>query len=544
MDTMAATANKSRGSGVSPLSTSPGRPAPGTRALPVLMTALISSALCVHPALALDWNLTPTLSTSARFTDNVNQSATDAQNALILTVTPGFSLVSKGSRKVQATLAYGLTGLARFGEDNSTDLNHNLSAVGKTELIEDFLYMDGSAQISQELISLLGSPADADTNSSNRATVGSYLLSPYIRKRLGNFATAQARVSHSGALFGDNAASNINANALTASLNSGTRFNDFNWAVNYSLREAKYASNGATPSSSSTFETTSATLGYALTRKFRVFGTMGRDSNDFINASESNGNFYTAGFGWSPTKRTSLEASAGKRFSGNTYALSLLHRSHYSNWNVRYSENVSDISQQYLTDNGRLFLMCPAGAGQFSLSQDLNQSGCFGPVTSTDLILNRKALGIRDEDLVAAGLANSTIAHGVFIIKSLTSGVSWSKGKIGVGLSVFDTRRNYLLLTNIEDHTRGVTATANYRLTPNTRINTTLGFTNNQIPAALSGRPTDRDDNLYTTSIGLDHRFDPKVSGALTLRHQQRDSKDPAANFDENSISASLHMRF
>ena len=533
MDTMAATANKSHGSGVSPLSTLRGRQAPRTGPLSVLMTALISSALCVHPALALNWNLTPTLNTSARLTDNVNQSATDAQNALILTVTPGFSLVSKGSRKVQATLAYGLTGVARFGDENSTDLNHNLSAVGKAELIEDFLYMDGSAHISQELISLLGSPADADTNSSNRATVGSYMLSPYLQKRIGNFATAQARVTHSGALFGDNAASNINANALTASLNSGTRFNDFSWAVNYSLRQAEYGSNGATPSSSSTFETTSAMLGYALTRKFRVFGTVGRDSNDFINASESNGNFYTAGFGWSPTKRTSLEASAGKRFLGNTYALSLLHRSHYSNWNVRYSENVSDISQQYLTRRTLVSEWLCEGSGGGSASTAVVAVGDTPPLDQGNCTLNRSLSGIY-----------LGMTHGVFIIKSLTSGVSWSKGKIGVGLSAFDTRRNYLLLTNVEDQTRGVTATANYRLTPNTRINTTLGFTNNQIPAALSGLPIDRDDNLYTTSIGLDHRFDSKVSGALTLRHQQRDSNDPAANFDENSISASLYMRF
>lgn len=505
------------------------------------MTALIASSLC-QSAFALDWNFTPTLNSTATLTDNVKQSANNRESALILSVTPGFTLVSEGSRRVQATVGYGVSGVARFGGDKSTDVNHNLSAMGKAELVEDFLFLDGTARISQELISLLGSPADANTNSSNRATVGTYSFSPYIKKRLGTFATAQARYTHSGAIFGDNAGSNISANALTASLGSGTQFNDINWSLDYSLREAEYANNGTTRASSSTFESTSATLGYALSRKFRVFGTVGRDSNDFINASQSNGNFYMAGFGWSPSRRTSLDASAGKRFLGNTFALSLLHRSRFSHWNIKYSENVSDISQQFLTAARLPYLVCPEASGGYSITTDITQPGCVG--ITTYIIQNKDQYGLTDEELVATGIANSSIARGVYLIKSLTAGAAWSKGRVGAGLNVFNTRRNYLLLANLEDRTQGIIGNANYRLTPQTRVTTILSFTNNQVPAGFSGLTMDRDDNIYTASIGLNHRFDPKVTGALTLRRQQRESNDPAASFNENSITASLYMRF
>lgn len=498
-------------------------PCPG--AFSVLATALIASSLC-QSAFALDWNFTPTLNSRATFTDNVKQSASNRESALILSVTPGFTLVSKGSRRVQATVGYGLSGVARFGGDKSTDLNHNLSAVGKAELVEDFLFLDGTARISQELISLLGSPADADTNSSNRATVGTYSFSPYIRKRLGTFATAQARYTHSGAIFGDNAGSNIAANALTASLASGPRFNDINWALNYSLREAEYARNGTTGASSSTFESMSATLGYALSRKFRVFGTVGRDSNDFINASQSNGDFYTAGFSWSPSRRTSLDASAGKRFLGNTFALSFLHRSHFSNWNIRYSEDVSDISR--LTTNFN-----DLRGAEFTCTN----SALPLPTTESELLA-------RSDCEPTSLFFGTSIQNGVFISKVLRGSVSWSKGRLGTGLTVFDTRRNYLFQNNLEDHTRGIHGNVNYRLTPHTRLTTTIGFTNNQVPVGLSGLTMDRDDNIYTASIGLNHRFDPKVTGALTFRHQQRDSNAPDASFDANSITASLHMRF
>lgn len=507
------------------------------------MVALLVVPLFARPALAQDWKFTPFVSAAATASDNANQSATDPQSSLILSVTPGFNLASEGSRRIKASLGYGLTGIVRVGGNGqSDDINHNLSATGKAELIDDFLFIDGNANISQQLISLLGSPSDASTNSANRATVGTYSLSPYIQKRLGTFAVAQARLTHAGAIFQNNVAANSMSDALTASLKSGTRFNDVSWSLDYSLRKANNSATSTAKSNTTTFETVSGTLGYALTRKFRVFGTAGRDSNDFVNASASNGDFYTAGFGWSPTQRTSLEASAGKRFLGNTYALSLLHRTHNSNWNVRYSEDVSDISQQFLTDNGRLFLVCPAGADAF-ITSDLTRTGCAGPYTSGLLILNKKVLGLSDEALVAIGAATSSAAQGVFIIKNLTGGVSWTKGKFGTGLSVFDTRRNFILVGNLEDHTRGISGNVNYRLNPHTSVSGTLSLSNNQIPAGLSTAGA-RDDNLYSASVGLTHSFDPKLSGVLTLRRQQRDSNDPASIYDENSITASVTKRF
>ena len=194
---------------------------------------------------AIDWRFEPYLNASATYTDNVRQSSNNPQDGLILTATPGFTLRSEGSRRVQASLQYGLTGVTRFGGNQSDNFYHNLTAVGKAELVKDFLFIDGSANISQQLISLLGSPADATVNNSNRTTVGTYSISPYIQKRLGTFADAQVRYTASGAIFQNKAAVNANnssVNAIAASLNSGTRFNDFTWGLNYSLRKADYQS--------------------------------------------------------------------------------------------------------------------------------------------------------------------------------------------------------------------------------------------------------------------------------------------------------------
>jgi uncharacterized protein (PEP-CTERM system associated) len=476
------------------------------------------------PAHALDWRLERSVGAAATYTDNANQSASNPEDALILSVTPSFALRSEGSRRVQATLQYGLTGVARFGEDNSTDLYHNLNAVGKAELVEDFLFVDGSARISQELISLLGSPADAEINDSNRATVGTYSISPYIQKRLGTFANAQARYTHSGAIFQDNVASDAASNAFNASLNSGTRFTDLSWGLGYSIRDVNNRDKNV---SDSTFERATASLGYALTRTFRVFGTVGQEWNDYLSVSDTDGSFWTAGAGWSPSRRTSLEASIGKRYFGETYSATARHRTRASTWSLGYAEDISDISQ-FLGTTGTVYDYLCLMDENLVLFDDWPFS--FPPAPTNCIRFGGKPGLVFD------------LRNGVFISKTLRAGVSWGIGKLNYSLNAFDTRRDYQLLDS-EDRSRGVIGSVNYRFAPKTNIIGSVGLTRNEVPAALSGT-IDRKDDLLTLSLGMNHQFATDLSGALTFRHIQRDSNEADADYEENRLTASVNMRF
>lgn len=510
------------------------------RQMPLAVALLAWIALFASPAAALDWQFEPSLGGTATYTDNANQSNANPEDALIFTVRPGFRLRSEGSRRIQASLNYGLTGVARYGEDQSTDLNHNLGALGKAELIEDFLFVDGTASVSQELISLTGSPADANTNDSNRATVGTYSISPYIQKRLGTFANAQARYTTGGAIFENDAASNSNVNALTAGLTNGSRFNNLSWGVNYSLRKANNSTTTDT-----TFERVSASAGYALTRKFRVFGTVGQDWNDYLSTSGTDGSSWSVGGGWSPTRRTSVEASFGKRYFGNTYSLSASHRTRISQWTASYSENVSDITQQFLEQTSRIFWLCNTGITVRETQENPDATSCVGPVSSGELaqlVLNTFP-GVTIADLVANNLLDISIANGVYVIKSFTAGVSWDVGRLGFGLSARDTRRLYQALDDAQDHVQSLTGSVNYRLSPRTSAYSSLSLTRTNIDALLSGG-TAREDDLLSLNLGLNHRFAEKLNGALTLRHTQRDSNDANSDYDENSLTASVNKRF
>ena len=502
-------------------------------------------ALVFAPAAhAIDWRFEPYLNASSTYTDNARQSSNNPQDALILTETPGFTLRSEGSRRVQASLQYGLTGVERFGNDQNNDIYHNLNAVGKAELVKDFLFIDGNANISQQLISLLGSPADATTNNSNRTTVGIYSISPYIQQRLGTFAFAQVRYTASGAIFQNNVAPNANSNAIAASLNSGTRFTDLSWGLNYSLRKVQNRNAVNTANNTDvTFESASATAGYVLTPHFRVFGTIGHDSNDYLSSTGTSGAFYSAGFGWSPTRRTSFEASAGERYFGRTFSLSGSHRTRLTRWSASYSENVSDISQQLLEQSSRTFWVCQGGGVYDTAAYPQPPAGltCLAqPATPFELA----GLGVNVADLVAHGDINISLATGIFIIKTFNTGVSWDLDKLGFGLSVQDTRRLYQALGNAQDRIQGVTGSVSYRLSATTTANSILSLTRTSLDSAVSASGVPRQDDLISFSLGLNRRFTDKLNGALTFRRTQRSSNVANADYDEDSLMASVNMRF
>jgi hypothetical protein len=59
-------------------------------------------------------------------------------------------------------------------------------------LVEDFFFLDAGARVSQDLISLTGSQADATINPDNRTTTGSWNITPRIQQRFGSFADFRA----------------------------------------------------------------------------------------------------------------------------------------------------------------------------------------------------------------------------------------------------------------------------------------------------------------------------------------------------------------
>jgi uncharacterized protein (PEP-CTERM system associated) len=474
---------------------------------------------------AADWKIVPSVGAQIELTDNVGQ-APDANkdSAVILTVTPGVSFTRLGSRDLQFAANYSISGIERLSEGgNSNDLYHSLGSNARAVVIKDLFFVDATANVSQVLTSLLGAPGNGNLNTGNLTTVGSYSLSPYLIKRFGTFAVGTVRYTLDGALFSNNA-SDLNSNTLSASLTSGTRFNDLSWGLHYSLRDESVRNDG-----SNQFEHYDLSLGYILTRHIRAFGSVGYDHDKFDSVGNNiKGRSWNAGLGWAPNRRLSLDASVGDTYFGRTYGFNFNYRTHYSVWTANYSEGTSDISQLLLNTQPITAWVCDGGL--------FFAQGVLPPVGQTNCV----SLGTAPVGSVPLGVAN-----GIFVSKTMRGGAVWSKSRTSLGLSVFDVRRIYEQIVGLpEDETRGVSATYGYRLQPNLTLDASLGYTNNIVPGGLSTSLINRDDNLYTASLGLTKQFDRKTNGSLVFRRTERHSNESTADFAEDDLTAMLHMTF
>ena len=495
------------------------------------LAAAMAALAFAAPVHAVNWLFDAGIGGSATYTDNVNQSASNTEDALILTVTPNFTLRTEGSRRLNATIQYGLTGVARFGGRDDSDLFHNLNARGTAELVEDFFFVDAAARVSQELISLTGSPADATINPDNRATTGSFSISPYVQRRLGSFADFQARYTLSGSLFENNVASDLLTNAFNVGLTSGSRFNTLSWGLSYDYRDVS-ARDTDTFDNSYTYDRLNLSLGYGLTRKFRLIGNVGqaRIRYDAATATDIDDTVWNAGFSWNPNRRTSLQATAGERFFGNTYDVSASYRARASSWRVSYTEDVSDISQATLREGTIYLFLCP-GPNPGDPPVFVESPFLISPAPGCILLGSQ------------SGLIPS-ISDGLYVAKTFRAGVNWGVRKVTYSVNASDVRRTYLLENNAEDRTQGLDFGVNYRMDPITSVFSRLSFQWIEDPADLSGLTTDREDELLTFTLGANRRFGRDLTGALTYRYTQRDSNDPTAEFTENNITATANMSF
>jgi uncharacterized protein (PEP-CTERM system associated) len=509
------------------------------RAATRLRLSLLAQALVLagvaQPALAADWTITPNLTASERYTDNVNLAPSGSPNKksdFITEIRPGVSIYKNG-RRLKVNINYSLQSLTYLNTTQNNALNHQLNGVANAELLEDFLYLDLRSAIYQQNINALAPIGLGNTNATNNlSTVGTYSISPYIRKRFGTFADLNYRLSQSGVYYDTQGINNSTVQNVLGSLNSGSRFNDVFWGLDYSYTKNK---NTITPDTE--FEKGSATLGYALTPKFKVHATGGIERNNFISLGNSkvDGPFWNVGFDWAPTIRTQIGATVGQRFFGNTYSFNLTERTRRTTWNARYSEDITTTSGNIATaglvgvyyacitppqgtvpvattSNGLFVVLIPVG------TQPATQYGCQ--------VTNLGAIGI-----------NLSLVNDVFVAKNLTAGMSYSLGRSIFSLNGFNLRRDFQQGGSYDRQT-GVFAGWNWRLTPLASFNLNGNVT--RIDVATSNQT----NNFWALSAGLNRQFQPKLNGSVIVRHQVQTTNRPGSGYTENSITALINMSF
>lgn len=498
----------------------------------------------VFQAGAAEWNVQPRLTVSETYTDNIRLGGRagiggfGGLNGLngsefITQISPGVKITGKGHR-FESNLNYTLNNLI-YAKNERFRMRNQLNTDATAEIIKHHFFIDGRAAITQQNAFLFGPQAlDNATLTGNLRNVYRWSISPYVRQRFSNLASGEVRYVHGEVSSNVNSFSNSSSDAAIFSLNSGSAFRTLGWGINYSHTQIdrKYTRPGFGKLQTIELERTTGMLRYAVTSRLNLIGTAGYERNSFISIrGRTSSPFWKVGVSWTPTKRTKIDVSGGKRFFGNTYAASVDHRTRNTVWNLSYVEDISTFGRQSQAGGsilsasmlGQLFSGVQGGEALLNQGLPLSFSDPNNFLTNRLFLLKRL-----QASLTLNGKKNSLVFRGFNYSRKSFSPDEEDADLIGIGNAAL---------------TRNTTQTGgnllwNHRLSPRTNANINLGY------IRISYDAVDRKDNNIIVRAGLNKQFTSHINGSIMYYHLQRESNRSNGSYDANAVTVTLNMNF
>ena len=506
----------------------------------LLLTPLALAALLLSAECRADWKFTPTVGVTETYTDNASLQRDElAHGQFVSEAMGGFALTGLSSRlRFSASGRVHQFAYSDGSQPNLNDREHDYSASALAKLADD-VFLDTSIAGGPQSISAFGPQVSDNLYSmGNRTTVNTWRISPYVQHRYGSVVDMLLRYSRDGVDAGSrNPFGSSTSSTGSLNLTSGTSFRDLGWGLSYTHQEMQNRLAG--PSSSSN---ALANLRWRFTPRLSATATAGYDEYDYQSlGGRTAGRSWTGGFIWTPSSRTTLQASFGRRYFGKTGSLTASHHSRHSVWSINYSDAITTTRQQFLL---------PSTIDTASLLDSL-----FG-ASIPDPVLRQQAV---QAYLQATGLPPS-LANNVNYLsnrflrqKQLQGAVAFNWAHSSLVTSVFKTERTALSvqqsdsqllgsqLATLNDNTRqrGVNSVFTYRLTSRTAATATLNATRvTSLDTGITG-------NNRQLRVGLARRLDRHLNFAVDLRHSQGTTGAATSQtYRENAVSASLSAQF
>ena len=439
-------------------------------------------------------------------------------------IRPGLQISSRSGRVV-GSLSYSL-GLSHHtrdfdGERVQNQLNGSFSA----EAVDKWLYVDGSATVSQQAVSAFGtqSVAGSTQDNANRVEVGTVTVSPYVRGVLGSAANYELRLSGS-ATNGRRSISADSSNTSAAlSLSSVVSGTTLGWGLSATTQTTDYRAG-----SESTNDRVIASLSYIPDADVVLTARGGQESTNVASVQRTRYDNWGAGITWRPSPRTRALLSFDERYFGNSYRVLLEHRMASTSVDFSSSRDTSNSTEP--TVSGQRFSLYDVFFSQFA---SLEPDAALRDVLVRDFL---RAQGLDPNALVSGGFINT----GITALERHQLTAAYAGRRLTGSVQAFSTRSEALGATSaiqqepIEQW--GYIGTASYRLSPTESLTLT--------GSRLLTRPTvTRPGNaLNSLSLGYGNQFGRRTSLAMAARYSVFSSAlDP---YREAAITASLSQLF
>jgi uncharacterized protein (PEP-CTERM system associated) len=290
-----------------------------------------------------------------------------------------------------------------------------------------------------------------------------------------------------------------------------------------------------------TLQNFTATARRLLTPTLNVSATVGYEDNDYatLTGEQPSGANWNVGFNWTPTPRTHLAATAGRRYFGNTYSLDFSHRMRRLFVTANYGDEVTTTRAQFLR---------PGQADTATYLDTLLLS------TIPDPVERKRAV---EAEIARSGLPATLIvpvnffSNQVFLQKSGSASVGL-QGPLHTFVANFFTTSRRQLTPGLPEAAgdfaagstidqTGASGSWSWRVTPLTSSVVTLGYTRTDTPAS------NREDSQKYLRAALSTQLGVRTSGSVSYQRLQNDTNvanTAIGNYTENQVSAQLFMRF
>ncbi len=524
------------GSLITPIATPSGENVPGAATVPIL--GIQEAAALDEASTARGWTIVPRIGLTETLTDNINLSSTNKQSGLISELSPGIRIDARTAR-LKMFLDYQLNGIFYSTGDNGNQTQSALNAFGTLEAIDNWLFVDFSGQISQQVINAFGQQSASNVyDTGNTTQTSTYALSPYIRGQLGGSADYFLRYNASYTNSGSGDISNITLSQWLGQIRGNTRFQNLNWAIDGSQQNTNYSQVGLLPEQDYDDTRIRALLNYKLFPEFRLSGSGGWESNNYQSRDNESQGTYGAGFDWTPTERTQASGFWEHRFFGTGHNVLLSHRFPLSAIRYTDTKDVSLVPNQF-TNTGLgtvydqyfqiLASLIPDPVNRDTYVRNLlNQAGVAPNAQAINNYLTNRPQVQRNQQLslVFYGSRNS-----ITFLAARSNSQPLTRAPNGLDSIVSEAGT----VTQ-----QGYAVSFSHRLTQLTGLNLIASRQKNK--SAL----TDRIDTTLTYyQVGIATRLGPRTVGALNARYQDFSGSDlTTIPYTENALIASVTMVF
>ena len=432
--------------------------------------ALLAPAAQAQEAAGRSLRFTPSFTVQQELTNNVGLTTTNPQAELITTLSPGISLRTRSGR-VQGSLDYTLNAIVHARDASRNQLQNALNANVAAELIEQHLFVNATAGISQQTISAFGTQAGGTGLVNDNSTeVYSVSISPSFRTKLGSYADLRASAAWSATAA--SATDLGDSSALNAAVGLSGGQGRWGWGLDASWTQSDFNTGRKTNN-----DLVFGTIRYAPMYDLQLSVRGGIEGQTVRTGQRQTTDFYGYGINWQPSPRTSLTYQRDERYFGRSQSLSFQYRRAKSIWSYTDSRGINGegkynplyLNQGPTVSNFNLF---------FALFAPLEPD----PVLREQLVRNfLQANGIDPNAAVSSGFLNS----GQTVQRSQNLSVALIGQRTTLTLSSFATATEPVETANLTSgdlanvgriRQVGYTAGASHRLTPTSSAGLTASF--------------------------------------------------------------------